>query len=105
MFIRSKYIQALGILFLVFRIGLDSAQADEDFLKNFPKESYHVLESGKQRVGKTSFNWKEEAGQYVFEEISILKVNLFQKQHSLETKLLLKTNKQLQVQNFDYYIQ
>jgi len=102
--IALKYLLAFGGLIFAFGISFGSIRATEDFLNEFPKESYHVLESGKQNVGKTSFNWKNEAGQYVFEEVSILKINLFQKQQSLETKLMLKTNKQLQVQSFDYYM-
>lgn len=95
-------IRAFVLASIVFGLGAFSFAEAQEFLSGLPKQAFHELTSEGDRIGKTEFSWSKESGQLKFVENSVMKVTLFAKPQTLETKLSVMTDNQLQVQSFEY---
>lgn len=72
------------------------------YLQNFPRHTYHRLDSDGQNVGQTEESWTMEEGQLVFTEKSLMKLKLFNQEQSLETLVIAKADIDLRLTSFTY---
>lgn len=93
--------QRVFIFWFLFFVSV-SLEAAPEFLANYPKQAFHLLRSDSQIIGRTSNTWSESPGGLNFTEVSEMKVLLFGKEQSLQTKIEARTDHQLKLIEFVY---
>jgi hypothetical protein len=90
-------------LILAFGFAVQASYADvPEFLKNFPKQSFHQLKSGEQVVGKSHIEWEPFGSRIKFKEKSQMKLTLFKKQQEIWTSLEVETDDKIRFHQFTF---
>lgn len=98
----ARYLVVISLLVVVQTGSRASLAAVPDFLKSYPKKSFHVVYSGSESIGKTEAFWSLEGKELKFSEKTDLLMKLYNKQQKMKTETTVWTSDKLLLSRIDF---